>query len=273
MIQFDEYVSNGSVQPPPSDPFNCLDMRFPPNTCRHGKIIDFQCLGSGAKWSGVGVPLDFSVNFTVVWGAVIPKKNIEFYSKGNPSLRMTQQFLEFPRLLKHHQIHPQKLLGIFEHMQHVHFENGWFWLCPHVSTKKTRFLVASCPVHRAKRKKADKAGKESQIRLCPLDPGTRFTQYPPLIILYWLNLWQVFLGEMRYSRRFYWNMIWFIQSQLRYILFKHVWGEFFRIRFHCIHRDFFATMDGRNTLICLWFLPTPNKQIKANEGLGSDPRA
>ena len=180
MIQFDEYVSNGSVQPPPSDPFHCLDMRFPPNTCRHGKMIDFQCLGSGAKWSGVGVPLDFSVNFTVVWGGVIPKKNIEFYSKGNPSLRMTQQFLEFPRLLKHHQIHPQQLLG-FLSISACPFRKRLAMAMPrgHVSY---RFPV----LRRAKRKKADKTGKKSQIRLCTLDRGPLHSVPPPSSYICWI---------------------------------------------------------------------------------------
>ena len=168
------------VQPPPSDPFTCLDIRFPLNTCRHGKMIEFQCLGSGAKWSGVGVQLDFSVNFRVVWSDVIPRKIDSIVRE-----ILTQQFLEFPRLLKHHQIHPQKLLRFLSISA---CPSGWLGMAMPLYLNIGHVSYRVPVLCRAKRKKADKAGKESQIRLT-LDRGPPpsnlwfFSGFDPIVFI------------------------------------------------------------------------------------------
>lgn len=102
------------------------------------------------SWGAVGFLSEF---YSCVRCCYSKKKNIEFYSKGNPSLRMTQQFIEFPRLLKHHQIHPQKLLRFLSISA---CPSGWLGMAMPLGHVSQRIPVP----RRAKRKKADKAGKE-----------------------------------------------------------------------------------------------------------------
>ena len=89
---------------------------FHPGSCRHGKMMDFQCLGSGA-FHGVELGCRFISQWVgVASGDSLFQKNIYIYivySKGILPQEWPNNFLNFPGCWKHHQIYLQKTVRHF----------------------------------------------------------------------------------------------------------------------------------------------------------------